>query len=661
MPYNPAGGQTYTLQSSIGSTDTSILLSSFLEPVTATPYTMALLNTDIVYATIAPKTTSSEFISFTGITQNADGTATLTGVVRGLAKKSPFTGSAAYRLPHSGQSQFILSDAPQVFKKFGTLDNDEVITGLWEAPDPTSPQGLVTNAYMLALINGGAISFNQMIESGTAGATIAAGNLIYFSETDNEWLLCDADTTTTIFNVKLGIAMGAGTNGNAITGGVLTRGSYTSSGLTQGDILYASNTAGGISSTVGTNPRVIGIARNTTVIYFDPDFQNLLHNYAVDSVGTDAYAVTLSAAFNAYYLGMEINFRAGTANTGPATLAVNGLAAKALVKNGSTALVTGDILANQIITAVYDGTSFQMQTASSNIPSGINPVINKYTVNSVIGSATTRFDITNPAGTTFRYTWDGTGTDPVINSGTFPIGTVVDLQGSAFAAGNKGIFTTTGVGTDWIEITNASGVAENDKVIGTGFITKGGLWTKPAGLKYISVEVQGGGGATVGTTTVATNSGAGAGGGGYSKKFVITAASLGATEMYAVGNGAPAENVGQGGRSIFGASLVIIGNGGISNSAAAVRGTGGTASGGDLNVRGGDGLSTPGSGIQISTPGGASVLGQTSIADVSAGADFNGTPGYDYGAGASGWSTNGAGTVTGAAGGDGVIIVTEYY
>jgi hypothetical protein len=30
-----------------------------------------------------------------------------------------------------------------------------------------------------------------------------------------------------------------------------------------------------------------------------------------------------------------------------------------------------------------------------------------------MGSATTQFDITNPAGTTFRYTWDGTGTDPL--------------------------------------------------------------------------------------------------------------------------------------------------------------------------------------------------------------------------------------------------------
>lgn len=129
MTFRPFGAGTYQLAASIGSTDTTILLSSFLEPVTSTPYTMVLLDSDIAYATIAPKTTSAEFISFTGITQNANGTATLTGVTRGLAKKYPFTASASYRLPHSGQSQFIISDAPQLFNEYVTLDNAETIVG----------------------------------------------------------------------------------------------------------------------------------------------------------------------------------------------------------------------------------------------------------------------------------------------------------------------------------------------------------------------------------------------------------------------------------------------------------------------------------------------------------------------------------------------------
>lgn len=128
--FNPFGGQTYNLGTSIGSTDTTILLSSFVEPVTAIPYTMVLLNTDIAFGTIAPKTTSSEFISFTGITQNANGSATLTGVTRGLAKKYPFTTDAAYKLPHSGQTQFIISDAPQVFQEYVSVPNTQTIDGV---------------------------------------------------------------------------------------------------------------------------------------------------------------------------------------------------------------------------------------------------------------------------------------------------------------------------------------------------------------------------------------------------------------------------------------------------------------------------------------------------------------------------------------------------
>ncbi len=128
--FYPFGAQTYTLGTSIGSTDTSILLSSFTEPVTGTPYTMALLNTDIVFGTIAPKTTSSEFISFTGITQNANGTATLTGVTRGLAKKYPLTADSAYKLPHSGQTQFIISDVPQLYQEYVSTVNDVTISGL---------------------------------------------------------------------------------------------------------------------------------------------------------------------------------------------------------------------------------------------------------------------------------------------------------------------------------------------------------------------------------------------------------------------------------------------------------------------------------------------------------------------------------------------------
>lgn len=129
MSFNLFGGKTYTLSASISSTQTSITLSSFKVPVSGDNVTMALLNTSIVYGTIDPKTSSSEFISFTGITQNSDGTATLTGVTRGLNKTSPFTEDSDFQLPHSGAAEFICSNPPQVYNQFVAAQNDTTFSG----------------------------------------------------------------------------------------------------------------------------------------------------------------------------------------------------------------------------------------------------------------------------------------------------------------------------------------------------------------------------------------------------------------------------------------------------------------------------------------------------------------------------------------------------
>jgi len=83
--------------------------------------------------------------------------------------------------------------------------------------------------------------------------------------------------------------------------------------------------------------------------------------YAADSVGTDSYAITLSPALSAYAVGQQFVFAAGTANTGAATLNINGLGAKTIKKNYNIDLSDGDIAQNQMITVVYDGTNFQMQ------------------------------------------------------------------------------------------------------------------------------------------------------------------------------------------------------------------------------------------------------------------------------------------------------------
>lgn len=81
-------------------------------------------------------------------------------------------------------------------------------------------------------------------------------------------------------------------------------------------------------------------------------------NYGVDTGSDDTYVIALSPALTAYAAGLQIIFMANTANTGAATLNVNGLGAKTIVKAVSTALSDNDILALMICVVVYDGTNF---------------------------------------------------------------------------------------------------------------------------------------------------------------------------------------------------------------------------------------------------------------------------------------------------------------
>ena len=76
--------------------------------------------------------------------------------------------------------------------------------------------------------------------------------------------------------------------------------------------------------------------------------------------GTDAYAATLAPAITAYTTDQKVYLKFTNANTGAATINLNGLGAKSIKKSGTAALVAGDISAGQILCLVYDGTNFQV-------------------------------------------------------------------------------------------------------------------------------------------------------------------------------------------------------------------------------------------------------------------------------------------------------------
>lgn len=86
---------------------------------------------------------------------------------------------------------------------------------------------------------------------------------------------------------------------------------------------------------------------------------------------SDVITLTPSPAFVAYTAGQLISFISSGANTTNVTVNISGLGAKAVTKNGATALVAGDIPASALIQLQYDGTQFQLVNVNVNPLSSI--------------------------------------------------------------------------------------------------------------------------------------------------------------------------------------------------------------------------------------------------------------------------------------------------
>jgi hypothetical protein len=76
--------------------------------------------------------------------------------------------------------------------------------------------------------------------------------------------------------------------------------------------------------------------------------------------GADTITAAATPAITGYVAGQAFRFVAAGANTGAATLNVDGVAAADLTKRGAVALEAGDIPSGAVVTVVYDGTRFQL-------------------------------------------------------------------------------------------------------------------------------------------------------------------------------------------------------------------------------------------------------------------------------------------------------------
>lgn len=130
--------RTYLYGAGIGATDTSIKLTS-LKTTNGQTVGMSAFGT-IGYATIdAAIPNKEENISFSGITQNPDGTALLTGVTRGLLPFYPFTASSTYQVSHSGGASVIFSNSAPFYSQFAFWGTTTTITGNWTFTSSSIP------------------------------------------------------------------------------------------------------------------------------------------------------------------------------------------------------------------------------------------------------------------------------------------------------------------------------------------------------------------------------------------------------------------------------------------------------------------------------------------------------------------------------------------
>lgn len=255
-----------------------------------------------------------------------------------------------------------------------SLSNPSAIDALNNATTPHATQHGNLNDIVEALeakvgINGSAVTTShdyklsavtgsaKALTSGTSGQSVT--NLTLVTPT----LTIGSDATGDMYYRNSGgtlSKLAIGTTGQVVAAGAGGVPEYTTIAANQD----ASTTVKGVveeatlaetlarTATGGTSARLFVNPTNLTTVQ--------TYDYVASATGNDSYAISPTPAITAYVTGQIFTFKADVANTGACTLNVSSLGAKTLKKKVSADLSTGDIIANQIVTVVYDGTNFQV-------------------------------------------------------------------------------------------------------------------------------------------------------------------------------------------------------------------------------------------------------------------------------------------------------------
>lgn len=174
--------------------------------------------------------------------------------------------------------------------------------------------------------------------------------------------------------------------------------------------------------------------------------------------GTNILTAFAPNGMNAYATGQKFTLIATGANTGAVTLNINGIGAKPVTKNGTTALTTGDIISGRAYEVIYDGTQFQVigiaasTLATSTAIASVSLTSNIVTINT---SAAHGISVGNNVTVT--------ATTITAVNGTFTVLTVPTTTSFTYAKTNADIALTTDTGT----VVNNSFINLSTNVTGT--------------------------------------------------------------------------------------------------------------------------------------------------------------------------------------------------
>lgn len=175
---------------------------------------------------------------------------------------------------------------------------------------------------------------------------------------------------------------GAGTYtlpaGNPVTTGTTISSSWANntlndiaSGLTT-SLAYDGQTAPVANLPMATYAHTgVGNATVRTMYAAAAQVQDGTFQFLTSVAGTNTITGIAALSMSALAAGQTFRFVAAATNTGGVTLNINSIGAKAITKNGTTALTANDILINSAITVIYDGTQFQLLNPAVYIPAGV--------------------------------------------------------------------------------------------------------------------------------------------------------------------------------------------------------------------------------------------------------------------------------------------------